>query len=397
MRARSACRSRRRSQRTTSPLKQIEIDTCVNRWRTESIILRTVMRRHLLVVGIFVAIFSVSGAAIAQSPDRNSDGQIDIRGKEFLKDGKPWLPKGVTVEGYNRPAKLRDKGTAEATSYYGSAELSAIRQVFRADIIRIQVSQPGLDPRSPIYESEYPAELLYAVKLARSAGFVVIISMDAQAENGIANLPCMPNDSTVRAWRSIAPSFIHDSGIIFELFNEPCKYEGNPKNKTDWAQTMQVVIDDLRSLGATNILLLDGLGFGHSIEGLFPMVHDKLRNRLALTVHPYLVKNNYVTVDQWRKAFGNDAKLYPAIAGEWNATPTNGCVDNTTPEIALSLMRYLESLQIGLIGWGIDSNYGKLVKDHTKYEPTDFSSFNGCTKIPSASGGGRLLANYPDD
>ena len=358
------------------------------------------MPRNVPVVDLLVAIISfisLSGASMAQSTHRNSDIQIVIRGNEFLKDGKPWLPKGVTVEGFNRPAKLRDKSTAQATSYYGSAELNAIRQVFRADIIRIQVSQPGLDPQSPIYESTYLSELLDAIKLARSSGFVVIISMDAQAENGIPNLPCMPSDSTVRAWQSIAPAFIHDSGIIFEPFNEPCKYEGNQTNKTDWAQTMQPVIGELRSLGATNILLLDGLGFGHSIEGLFPLVHDSLRNRLALAVHPYLVKNNYVTVDQWRKEFGNDAKRYPAIAGEWNATSTNGCVDKTTPELALSLLRYLESLHIGLIGWGIDSNYGKLVKDHAKYEPTDFSSFTGCTKTPSASGGGRLLANYPGD
>jgi endoglucanase len=60
-------------------------------------------------------------------------------------------------------------------------------------------------------------------------------------------------------------------------------------------------------------------------------------------------------------------------------------------------MRYLEALHVGLIGWGLDSNYGKLVKDHTKYEPTDYSSFTGCTKTPSESGGGRLIANYPND
>ena len=275
--------------------------------------------------------------------------------------------------------------------------MKAIKRVFGADILRIQVSQPGLDPQSPIYDSTYPTELVDAIKLAKSSDFFVIVSMDAQAENGISNLPCMPSDSTVRAWRSIAPSFVHDSGVIFELFNEPCKYEGNPKSRTEWAQTMQPVMDELRGFGATNIFLLDGLGYGHSIEGLFPLVHDRLHNRLAMAVHPYLVKNNYVTVSQWREEFGNDALRYPTIAGEWNATPSNGCVDSTTPELALSLMRYLESLHIGLIGWGIDSNYGKLVKDHHKYEPTDYSAFSGCTTSPAESGGGILLANYPND
>jgi endoglucanase len=50
-----------------------------------------------------------------------------------------------------------------------------------------------------------------------------------------------------------------------------------------------------------------------------------------------------------------------------------------------------------LIGWAIDSNYGKLVKDHTSFEPTDYSTFTGCSKTPGDSGGGKLLANYPNN
>ncbi len=352
---------------------------------------------YIIVFLFIITSLSVGRSTLAFTADAHTGPNITIQGKTFYKDGKTWLPKGVTVEGFNEPASLRDKNIVQGASYYGSAELNSVKQLFGADIIRIQVSQPGLDPQSPIYDSAYLSEILNAIKAARSSGFVIIISMDAQGENGIPNLPCMPNDSTARAWKSIAPIFTHDSGTIFEPFNEPCKYEGNPKNKLEWARSMQTVIDELRHLGATNILLLDGLGFGHSIEGLFPLVHDSISDRLAMSVHPYLVKDKYVTIDQWRKNFGNDAERYPTIAGEWNATPTNGCIDRTTPELALSLMRYLRSLHIGLIGWGIDSNYGKLVKDHTKYEPTDYSDFAGCSKTPAQSGGGRLLANFPND
>ena len=65
------------------------------------------MLRNLLIIGLFVTNLPLSGAAVAQSRDRNADVQILIRGKEFLKDGKPWLPKGVTVEGFNEPPRLR--------------------------------------------------------------------------------------------------------------------------------------------------------------------------------------------------------------------------------------------------------------------------------------------------
>jgi hypothetical protein len=70
-------------------------------------------------------------------------------------------------------------------------------------------------------------------------------------------------------------------------------------------------------------------------------------------------------------------------------------VDQTTPAIALSLMRYLQGLQVGLVGWGIDSNSGKLVTDHVSYPPTSYATFTGCSKTPSESGGGMLLRRYP--
>lgn len=335
--------------------------------------------------------------AVGLQPGKSFAQAISIKSNTFYKDNAPWLPKGLKVEGFNEPPRLRAANAlaTESRNYWGPAELNAIRKVFGADVIRFAVSQPGLDPQSPIYDPKYLQELLDAIKLARSAGFVVIPSMDAQAENGIPNLPCMPNDSTIRAWQTLAPSLIHDSGVMFELFDEPCK-SSNASSQQEWARDTQPIIDAVRGLGATNILLVDGLWWARSTNGLFPLVHDTMPNRLALAAHPYLAKDYFVTVKQWHDQFGDSAARYPMIASEWNATPSNGCVDSTTPALALSLMRYLESIHVGLIGWAIDSSHGKLVKDHTSYQPNDYSSFKDC-KDNSDSGGGRLLANYPND
>jgi hypothetical protein len=160
---------------------------------------------------------------------------------------------------------------------------------------------------------------------------------------------------------------------------------------------MQPVIDTIRRTGSTNILLLDGLLFARVTSGLFALVHDKMPNGLALAIHPYLVKGWFVTEKQWRSAFGDDAETYPMIVTEWNALATGGsCVGSDTPAVALSLIRYLESLRLGIVGWGIDSKVGLLVKDHSTFELSDYSSFRDCND-GSLSGGGRLLANYPND
>ena len=332
---------------------------------------------------------------------------VAIKGKDFYLDSKPWLPKGIQIEGLNRPFGTYESAASQASakqgrSWWGAAELNEIKRVFRADVIRFQVSQPGLDPQSPIYSPAYVSELHDAFKLTRSHGFVVIVSMDAQGENGIPNLSGMPNESTLRAWQTLAPPLLHDQGVMLELFNEPSRANWDEARK-EWAREMQLLIDGVRKMGSTNILLLDGLGYAQSTNDLFTLIHDSMRDRMALAVHPYfngmkaeIGKASFNPQDYFYQHFGASA-AHPIIATEWNATPTNGCVGKTTPTLALELMRYLESLHIGLVAWAIDSNYGKLVKDHTSFEPTDYSSFTDCTKAPSESGGGRLLANYPNN
>jgi hypothetical protein len=339
---------------------------------------------------------------VAISPSCVVFGQdVAIHGKTFYRDNEHWIPKGLKVEGFSRPKfipsapKWMNDTSSQGRDWWGHAELDAIRNVFRADTIRFAISQPALDPQSPIYDPQYLAELLAVFKQARAAGFVVIPSMDAQAENGLPGLPCMPGDSAVRAWQAVAPALSHDRGVMFELFDEPCK-SSNAQARQEWAQSMQALVSAVRRLGATNILLLDGLWWARSTNGLLPLVHDTIPDRLALAVHPYLVKDAFVTPKQWHDHFGASAAQSPLIASEWNATPMNGCVDSATPTLALSLMRYLQSLHVGLIGWAIDSNAGKLVKDHSSFEPTDYASFKDCHDS-SGSGGGKLLAGYPHD
>lgn len=332
---------------------------------------------------------------------------ITIKGKNFFKDGKPWLPKGIKVEAFSRPAFIPSApkwmNDPAGRKMWTPQELHAIKTVFGATVVRFAVSQPALDPQSPIYDAKYRDELLTVFRQARGAGLIVIPSMDAQAENGVPNLPCMPNDSTVRAWQTLAPSLANDAGVMLELSDEPCK-SNNAEARREWAQSMQAVIDALRKLGAKNILLLDGLWWARSTNGLFPLVHDGLRDRMALAVHPYLVKDAFVREKQWHDQFGASAAQYPMIATEWNATETNGCVDERTPGLALAMVRYLQSLHVGLIAWAIDSPHGRLVKDHVRFEPTDYLTFHGCvsgTKDKPApagdSGAGKLLANFPNN
>lgn len=360
------------------------------------------MKRVLL----FLLLFSSFDAFAAQD--------ITLRGRDFYLDGKPWLPKGIDVEAFQRPAFIpsapkwmNDPDQLQPRRWWGAAELKAMHEVFGATLLRLTISQPGLDPRSSIYDAKYADEILEAVKQSREAGFAVILSMDAQGENGLANLPCMPDDSTGRAWKTLmlTPALANDPGVMFELFNEPCRANWDVARK-EWAGEMQGLIDMLRATGARNILLADGLGFAQWANDLFPLLHDSVPDHLALAFHPYfdgLAKEPSTTPDDYfLRRFARDAARYPMIATEWNAGEGNGCSGEHTPEIALELMRTLQRLHVGLVGWAIDSGHGKLVKDHDRFEPTDFANWRGCAPKGQpvsaiSSGGGKLLADFPND
>jgi endoglucanase len=354
-------------------------------------------RRLAQVVVVFLPL--VCGLAPAIAGGQN----VTIRGRDFFLEGKLWLPKGVKVEVFNRPVNLSESKDTPAwlikhpenRSWWNTAELQATRTVFGASVLRFAVSQPGLDPKSPIYDPTYKAEVVKVTYEARAGGFVAILSMDDQDENGMIHQPCMPGDGAVRAWKNLAPEFTHEGGVMFEVFDEPCKMD-TPEAHTEWAADMQPLIDAIRGAGAANILLIDGLGWARFTDGLFPLVHDPLKDRMALAIHPYLVNSpTYANEAQWQAKFGADAQKYPMIASEWNATPKAGCAGKETPERAASLLRYLAARRIGLIGWAIDTGWPTLVKSHENFEPTDFSGFADC-KDGSNSGGGKLLAAYPD-
>lgn len=321
---------------------------------------------------------------------------IAVKGRDFYKDGKPWQPKGVDVNAFVKPPAFFaiDKSAQLQRSYWGEAELKQVRARLGADTLRFHLSQGGLDPQATIYDAGYAHQIVEAVQLARRLGFAVVLVVDAQ-QDGTPDLKCMPSASTVRAWQSLSPELPKDQAIMLELFNEPCK-KGDAAVQAEWATGMQTLIDAVRARGARNILLLDGLDWARITNGLFPLVHDSVPDRMALAIHPYLVGGAFDTPQRWEAAFGASARMFPALVTEWNATPTNGCPGPTMPLVALTLMRYLESLHLGLIEWGIESTRGKIVLNHDDFTPTNYAAFKDCND-GSDSGGGELLANYPHD
>jgi hypothetical protein len=127
-----------------------------------------------------------------------------------------------------------------------------------------------------------------------------------------------------------------------------------------------------------------------------PGLKDPL-NRLVMGVHPFL-NRAFDTETTWTQYFGAVAGRRPLIVDSWNGVPWNGCVPDL-PVVAKRLMEYLERLKPvpGLIGWADDyPNTMVIGADTASGRVTDYSHFRACND-GSLSGGGRLIADYPND
>ena len=285
---------------------------------------------------------------------------LSVNGNLLLRDGHPFLPRGFNMVGLLTPAWCDRAVGIAARDHFGPEELAAAAS-WSADTLRFQVSQRGLaDPDVPeVDRAAYLASVVERVALARTAGFVVIVSMQDQFY-GCGDVHPMPSAATVDAWSALAPELMTDPYIAFELFNEP-------RNETDaagWAQWRdggstpdpnlgdvavghQALVDHVRGLGATNLLIADTARLGERTTGM-PRLVDPL-DRVAYGIHPYYYVRG---LSWWDEHYGTPAAEVPLIATEWNYLAEN-C--GTAYQVqAPGLLDYLRRHHIGVLGHAFD-------------------------------------------
>lgn len=337
-----------------------------------------------LIMLCFMSVFASPALAPAAAT-----AAITVSGTTLLRDGKPWIPKGVVLVGRVAPAAdTRPGAYAEARARFGDQELNDIAR-YGADLIRFQVSQGGSDPKSSIYSPAYVDEVVKAVRMARTRGFAVIVSMQSEKPSGEDNPSGLPTDSTRRAWADLAPRFANDPGVMFELFNEPSRERGsagpNPSWE-EWRSSMQPVLDVIRRSGAHNVVIADGLQFSHILEGA-PALSDPDR-KVVYGVHPNPRMHRFQTPAEWDAAFGIFARIHPVLVTEWNPHAGRICVPNA-PQIASEFLAYARSHNFGVVGWAYDFPGTLRTENGT---PTTYQNFSCDSRTPR--GAGALLHSY---
>ena len=328
-------------------------------------------------------------------------GPISVAGSHLEQDGRPLVARGVQITGLVAPDDELSGKYVAAHDNFGAAELDRAA-ADHANLVRIQVSEFGLDPDAPQYEPGYLSEVENGVALARAAGLDVIVSLQAEPPAGSPTRCPLPDAGAARDWQTLAAAFASDDDVMLELYNEP----GVADNAADWtlwqyggtvtdpsaatcaAVGMQSLVDEIRAAGAGNVIILPGLDEETDLAGV-PVIDDPSDPgdpQLAYAVHyPSLTAPSTT----WSTEFGDLAASRPVIVTEWQANGTTDCVPDA-PRSAPLLLSYLALRQIGVVGFAFDLP-GTIIADYTD-TPTSYAGFY-CGSLTGGAGQ-RLFDDY---
>jgi hypothetical protein len=315
---------------------------------------------------------------------------LSVQGNQLYANGSPFVGRGVQIVGLVAPTSYLWGKYIAAGQQFGLPELQAA-VADHVNLIRFQVSEYGLDPANPEYSPGYVTSVENGIEMARSLGLYAIVSLQSESAAGLAasvNRCPLPDAGALAAWNELASMFGDDPGVMFELYNEPAPgataagwsewlnggtvVYGNQVGDSCTAVGMQQLINQIRTDGAGNVIVVPALGGETNLAGM-PALSDPANPadpQLAYGIH---YPNLTTGITAWDKAFGNFSAKAPVIVTEWDgAGITPGCTPNS-PAQSVELLAYLASKRIALVGFAFDLP-GTIVQDYS-YAPTTYAGF----------------------
>ncbi|HEY3669250.1 MAG TPA: cellulase family glycosylhydrolase [Polyangiaceae bacterium] len=231
-----------------------------------------------------------------------------------------------------------------------------------ANIVRIPLNQVFWRT-SPDYRDKVRG----IVTAIESRGMDVILDLhwSEGPEPGQGAQRDLPDASSLVFWKDVASTYMADSRVLFELYNEP--------KVTDWnlwlnggatggfqAVGMKALYDAVRATGAQNLTLFGGLEFAYRLAG-FPGISGGVN--VVLVTHPYDTGDKQP--GNWDADWGNLATSYPIIATEFGRldSSSNPC-DPGYPE---QVINYANAKGVSWIGWAWyvkDCGFPSLITDY---------------------------------
>jgi hypothetical protein len=244
-----------------------------------------------------------------------------------------------------------------------AASVAAIKS-WHVNVVRIQLNEDcwlGINGVNPAYSgSNYKQAIVAYVKLLRSNGIYTIVTLTDTAPGTTLSTDAgyqMPDEShSPKVWRQIANNFKSMPSVIFDLFGEPY-----PDNNTDstaawtcWrdggtcpqlsfkAAGMQQLVNSVRGTGATNVIMIGGIGYASVLDQWAAYAPTDPLGQLAASFHAYYF-GGCTTTDCWNANLADIGNV-PLITGEMGF---DGFIEN--------YMAWADPLNVNYVAWTWDT------------------------------------------
>ncbi len=290
--------------------------------------LGTLLATAVVFVGLFAATDVDHAAALVPVKAYTAAGNkiVDPHGAVFV-------PRGV-----DRPS-LEWSCTGQALDGapgIPASDFATMRRTWNANTVRLPLNEVSWlsDSGAQVAPGHacpgYRQTLVDAVDQAQAAGLVVILDLHwsdgGDTKSTAIGQQCMADSDSLTFWQQVAQQFRNDSGVWFELYNEPHDIpwqvwrDGGMitcGGRTFEAAGMQQMLDRIRSTGANNIVLAGGDDWAYDLSGVSAWQLDGAN--VGYATHPYESVAG-ANAAGWQSSFGWLASTAPVVATEFGGS-----------------------------------------------------------------------------
>lgn len=231
-----------------------------------------------------------------------------------------------------------------------SAQTFAAMRSWNVNVVRVPLNEDcwlGINGVK-ISATTYRAAVIKLVSDLRAAGFYVIVDLHWSAPGGqlaLSQNPAPDEDHSPSFWKSVAATFATDTGVIYDLYNEPFFYwiaPGGPDENTclwsgcllseyetggspfainaTWRSAgFDELISDIRSTGASNVIMAAGTNWARDLSGW--LAHRPADANTVASWHSYPSGNPSLLSECaaqwcWDQVIAPLARQVPVVVGE---------------------------------------------------------------------------------
>jgi hypothetical protein len=221
----------------------------------------------------------------------------------------------------------------------------------------------------------------------------------------------MPRQEYVDYWSAVAARFKGNPNVIFDVMNEPALTGVVNEDTSDFAwgiwlhggnyagqqvMGMQSLVDAIRAAGATQPVVVEGLGFGTTFNNIGTrLISD---TSVVYEVHDYGLDEDF-SVKEAR--YGFMSSQFPVYVGEWGftidqPTPTqNNCPDIRPDVVPHLVTNFLGFMAAHKMSWTANAfSLHKMILDYSDFTPTRLDIPWTCGDAGTAAGIGTMVKQF---